>query len=472
MNSKLGYILLATILLPLLLTLPVGAVVRAPQASTFESFESYADNAAFLDAWRVTEGAPGASLSTSAARAGTQSMRLDYAVNSGYPSSAVSHDFGRTRDLSSFTTLTLWHQGAATNDKNGLYVALMAGSNAVLEVGSAVFADEPGWKRWDIDLSTAGADLDAITAVVVGLESDLSGSSGSGTVYIDEIGFNNGLETVWLGGTTDWTDATGWSAGAPTSTTNARIPTIPSAGPDFPAISATGAAVHDLVIEEGATLDLGAYDLAVSGTMTSKGTILQRQAVGAGMTVPFLTAGGHPGLVIQTAEPFLLSSTDAPAFLNDALGETVVSIKARHSCATSDDSVRRCFVVTPSSSGTAVTMTFYFAHEELNEQACEAILAYNWHGAEWHEAGTILERQCVTEPYGVTVSGVTDFSPFVLAVSAPLAIGLQTFAVTGVSTLLPVLTAAAIFILLCLAALSNPRLPEHLWNLVRRLTNL
>jgi hypothetical protein len=70
------------------------------------------------------------------------------------------------------------------------------------------------------------------------------------------------------------------------------------------------------------------------------------------------------------------------------------------------------------------------------------------------------------------VSGVTDFSPFVLAVSAPLAIGLQTFAVTGVSTLLQVLTAAAIFILLCLAALSNPRLPEHLWNLVRRLTGL
>lgn len=472
MKSKIGIILLAALLLPLLLVTPVGAIVPVPQSLTLESFEAYADNTAFQSKWSVTEGTPGPSLSSSVARAGTQSMRLDYAVNSGYPSSAVSRNFDSPQDFSSFTTLTLWYQGAANNDHNGLYLALMAGSNAVVQVGSTAFADEPGWQRWDINLSTAGAGLDAITSVTIGLESDLSGSSGSGSVYIDEISLSNGLETVWLGGTTDWADRENWSAGVPSNSMNARIPTVPATGSTFPLISAAGAAVHDLVIEEGAGLDLGVHDLVVSGTISSSGSLLQRQAVGAGVTLPFLTAGGHPGLVIQTVESFLLSSAGAPAFLNDALGETEVSIKAGQSCATSDDSVRRCFKITPSSSGTAVTMTFYFAHEELNEQACEALLAYNWHGTEWLEAGTVVERQCATAPYAVTVSGITDFSPFVLAVSAPLAIGLQTFEVNNAGTLLPALAAAAAFILLALAALSSSRIPEHFWGLIRRLTGL
>ena len=60
----------------------------------------------------------------------------------------------------------------------------------------------------------------------------------------------------------------------------------------------------------------------------------------------------------------------------------------------------------------------------------------------------------------------------VLAVSAPLAIGLQTFDVNHVSTQLPLLAAAAAVLLLVLAALSSPHLPRQLWRLLRQLTGL
>ncbi len=468
MNRKLTAGLLLVTLFTVTLVASVGAVA-APYATTIEDFE-YAGDSAFQAAWEVDLGAPTRALSA-VAHGGARSMSFTYDVSDAFPLESVRREFDPPLDLSDLTDLTIWHQGLAANGRDGLYLALYEGASAVLEAGQVATTDELGWLPWTIDLTAASDTPDAVTAIVLGVENIGSpGSSGAGTVYFDDLSVSNGLETVWLGNTTTWSSAGNWDSGVPTGTTNARIPSVPS-GANFPVLLGGSANVHDLVIEPGATLDFDVHELQVAGTLTNLGSITQRKAVGANASVPFLMAGGHSGVRIETPASFLDASPSAPAFLTAGLGETAVTIDGGQSCASSGDTVLRCFTVTPaSSSGTAISLTFYFDHEELNAQDCSALSAFNWHNGGWVAAGTVSQRQCATAPYSITVAGVTEFSPFVLAENEPLAIGLHSFgAAPALSPLPAVVALAALLLLLALSAL---RLGDRLWSLGRRLTGL
>lgn len=408
---------------------PRSQATPLPLALTLENFESYADDAVLQTAWTAQNGTPQQSLGN-VPHGGEQSLQLDYNLTVDPFFETVALSFGSGINLTSFTTLTVWFQGLPTNGHDGVYLALLeAGDEEVLVAGSAfddLWVDEPGWQRWDVDLSAATETPDAVTKLVLGVELLESGSTAIGTVYFDDISLSNGVETVWLGGSSAWASEANWDNGVPSATRNARIPGTPAGGTNFPLISAAGAAVHDLLIEPGASLDLGQQALDVSGTLTNRGKISQRESIGANAVVPFLTLGANPGLIIET-ESFLSFAPNAPAVLTEGLGETDVAIRGGRSCDASGTTVQRCYDINPANNSAAAKVTFFFAHEELNQQECAALSLFAYHDKQWQQSGTVTSRQCVTAPYSVTVEGVRSFSPFALAEETPVAIGLHDF---------------------------------------------
>ena len=77
--------------------------------------------------------------------------------------------------------------------------------------------------------------------------------------------------TTWLGSrTTDWFSATNWSAGVPSSTVDAIVPSFTS---PYPAIANGNASSLGLTIGNGASLNLGGGTLALNGNLNNNGTI-------------------------------------------------------------------------------------------------------------------------------------------------------------------------------------------------------
>ncbi|MFC7671309.1 ice-binding family protein [Hymenobacter humi] len=77
--------------------------------------------------------------------------------------------------------------------------------------------------------------------------------------------------TVWLGNrTTDWFTATNWSAGVPSSTLDAGIPSNTS---PYPLIAAGNAAANNLTIGTGASLTQSGGTLDLKGNLSNSGTI-------------------------------------------------------------------------------------------------------------------------------------------------------------------------------------------------------
>lgn len=94
-------------------------------------------------------------------------------------------------------------------------------------------------------------------------------------IFISGLGISYILkgQTVWQGTTsTDWNTAANWTAGLPTSTLDAEIPTQPGGG-QFPIISTTGsAACKSLTIDSGASLSIDTLkDISIYGDFTDNG---------------------------------------------------------------------------------------------------------------------------------------------------------------------------------------------------------
>jgi len=109
------------------------------------------------------------------------------------------------------------------------------------------------------------------------------------------------------------------------------------------------------------------------------------------------------------------------------LGDTEVYIEATAQATTvGGDAVAHRYHVTPTiTSGLDASITFFFGANEIPAgQTCDALNVYHWDGSMWDDATTPDSRQCATEPYSLTVSGVSDFSPFVLrsGATAPTAV--------------------------------------------------
>jgi len=177
---------------------------------------------------------------------------------------------------------------------------------------------------------------------------------------------------------------------------------------------------NDLTVNQGSALDMGAFELLVGGVLTNNGTLRQQQNVN-GAPVTFFGVGGYGGLALDPG--------------SQDLGWTTTQIHGNQDCTTvPGETLKRCFNITPGNApGSGVAFTFYFTAADLPVgHTCSAVELYHWDGA-WSSALTrdstyeTAGRQCTTEPYSIRVTGVSDFSPFVLTGSgeAPTAVSVQ-----------------------------------------------
>jgi len=115
------------------------------------------------------------------------------------------------------------------------------------------------------------------------------------------------------------------------------------------------------------------------------------------------------------------------------LGATEVAIEANaQATAVEGEAVAHRYHITPAvTSGANAEITFFFSAGEIPAgQSCETLNVYHWNGAGWDAGITPDSRQCAAEPYSLTVSGVGNFSPFVLrsGVAAPTSVSALRFA--------------------------------------------
>jgi PKD repeat protein len=164
---------------------------------------------------------------------------------------------------------------------------------------------------------------------------------------------------------------------------------------------------HDLAVTSGSTLvDLAEF--TVGGSLTNNGTLQKTQDVNGSADVTFFDTGGYGGLTLNA------NGSD--------LGSTIVKIKGNQDCTgVPGETVRRCFDIAPSTTtGRNATVTFYFAASELSGNECSTLDARHWDGSNWVPE-TTGSRSCAGEPYWLQATGVSDFSPFVLRIPAPVA---------------------------------------------------
>ena len=216
----------------------------------------------------------------------------------------------------------------------------------------------------------------------------------------------------------NWHSGSTWIAGSVPDTS--AIVTI-SAGTTVTVDS--NVQCYRLTIESGGVLVIpDGVTLTVTGELVNNGTIQQTQDVNGSSDVTFFNIGSHGGVTINA------NGTD--------LGSTVVSIRGNQDCTTvAGETVKRCFDIAPTTtSDRNATITFYFDDSELAGNTCSNLNAFrNTGGSNWSQltldtAYGTNGRDCSSTPRSIRVTGVSDFSPFVLkSGSGPTAITVQRF---------------------------------------------
>jgi len=182
---------------------------------------------------------------------------------------------------------------------------------------------------------------------------------------------------------------------------------------------------RNLTVQSGGTVDMGTFALGVNGALTNNSTLRQQKTIGtACATTVFLSTGGYGGLELYNC-----------AGHNPGL--TTVQIRGGQDCTTvSGETLKRCFNITPQTpvGAPGVTFTFYFTATDIPAgHTCETVELYHHDGITWTAPLTrdvaygTAGRICSGALYSIRVTGVTDFSPFVLSGSgaAPTAVSLQ-----------------------------------------------
>ncbi|MGE5295613.1 MAG: discoidin domain-containing protein, partial [Solirubrobacterales bacterium] len=176
--------------------------------AAIDDFESYNDNVdagtAIWQAWvdGVTTKASGSQVgyteSPFAERAivhgGRQSMPLLYDNSASPYYSEAERTFDSPQDWTAHgaDTLCVYFQGAAANSSEGLYATLKDNSkSATVAYAGAATTTTAEWQRWTIPLSDfTGVKATAVKALVIGVGNRAApASGGTGTIYIDDIGY-------------------------------------------------------------------------------------------------------------------------------------------------------------------------------------------------------------------------------------------------------------------------------------------
>ena len=113
---------------------------------------------------------------------GVQSMPVFYSNTAGAVSSEVTYTLALAQDWTKhgIQTLGLWFCGVSGNTGQ-LYVKV--NGVKIPYDGEAGNLAIPVWQAWNIDLTTAGANLASVTSLTIGID----GNGAAGTLYFDDI---------------------------------------------------------------------------------------------------------------------------------------------------------------------------------------------------------------------------------------------------------------------------------------------
>ena len=227
---------------------------------------------------------------------------------------------------------------------------------------------------------------------------------------------------IWQGiEDSDWNNVNNWAGGAVPGATDSVVldPSYLTGAMAWPVLE-VDPTVDNLTVEADAELTIPAgRTLTVNGTLTNNGTLRQSiDTVNAATT--FLGTGGYGGVEINPA---------------GNMGLTTVLIRGNQNCTTDNtsQSVQRCFNITPDTDQTA-TIRFYYGIDEANGNPENGVSVYHWNGTAWDlEMGT-YDHSSGDDPRWVEVTGVSNYSPFVLDNVVPTAVSLANIGVkTAVS---------------------------------------
>ncbi len=227
---------------------------------------------------------------------------------------------------------------------------------------------------------------------------------------------------LWNGSIdTDWDEPTNWTPnGVPSGFARVSIDPVNLFGARVWPVLNVDATVFDLSVEADAELTIpNGRSLTINGTLTNNGLLRQTIDNVNGATT-FLSMGGYGGVEINPS---------------GNMGETVVEIRGNQDCTINPTSphVQRCFDIDPSTPQTA-TIRFYYALGEANGNPEGGVSVYHWNGASWDlEAGT-HSHSIGADPRWVQVTGVDEYSPFVLDIGTPTAVSLSQFTTGGSAT--------------------------------------
>lgn len=182
-------------------------------------------------------------------------------------------------------------------------------------------------------------------------------------------------------------------------------------------------------MNSGSTL-VDAAEFTVNHTLTNNGTIQRTQDVNGSSAVSFFDTGGYGGGTLNA------NGTN--------LGSTTVKIRGNQDCTTTaGETVKRCFDIAPTNtSGRNATITFLYNSSELSGNNCNTMNAYHRTGSAWQLLTLDPSwgddgRVCEAEPPSMRVTGVTDFSPFVLKSGDPPGGGSTSGTITIVKDTVP-----------------------------------
>ncbi len=184
------------------------------------------------------------------------------------------------------------------------------------------------------------------------------------------------------------------------------------------------------VYQADGTFAGSSYDLSLDGALVLAGGYFYAPSHFS-LSGPFThTAGSYHQTQVVTDSQDIGFPKAGGLILNANgldLGGTAVTITAGADCAgvMPGEAVQHCYVISPThTGGRDTTLTLFYRDSELpTDHYCSAMEAYRWSGA-WDTPLTRdatygnMGRLCGPEPQSIRVTGVTEFSPFVLRGSA------------------------------------------------------
>jgi hypothetical protein len=173
-----------------------------------------------------------------------------------------------------------------------------------------------------------------------------------------------------------------------------------------------------LTVESGAALDLDGYGLTVGGAVTNNGTMSQTLTAPNGTTTEFLHIQNVGG-----SEDKYLGVDITPS--GGSMGSTTVAIRGNQECTVDDpnDTVDRCFQITPST-GQNATIVFHYLDTELDAETVSTMQAYRWNGSAWAAVGSSWTRNDGSPYNSCQANGVTStqYGIITLASAGPTAV--------------------------------------------------